>query len=169
MAIPDFQTLMLPVLQAAAATPITTAELVATMADRFHLTEEERNQLLPRGRQATIANRTHWALAYLTRAGLLNRVSRGNYVTSDKGRSVVASPPERITIPFLRQFPEFRTLRPDDPIPDGPASIVADPPVATEATSTPDEQITAAVAAIEADRRAEILQRLLDAPPAFFE
>lgn len=170
MAIPDFQTLMLPVLRTLLPGPQTTSSIVSAMADAFNLTEEERAQLLPSGRQATIANRTHWALAYLTRAGLLDRVARGTYVASQRGRTVAADPPERITISFLRQFPEFRTLRPDDAQgSNGYAALGEKSLVPPESAATPDELITAAVAAIEAERRSELLQRLLAAPPTFFE
>ncbi len=63
MAIPDFQTLMRPVLRRLAGQRQTTTELVAGMADEFRLTDDERLQLLPSGKQATIANRVHWALS----------------------------------------------------------------------------------------------------------
>lgn len=170
MPIPDFQSLMLPVLQALSATPKASGTLVTEMSDVFGLSEEERSQLLPSGRQATIANRTHWALAYLNRSGLIDRISRGTYVASVRGRQVLTSPPERITIGYLRQFPEFQTLRPNDFASSDAASSSAHASAPSpDETATPDEQITAAVAAIEAERRAEILQRLLGAPPKFFE
>jgi restriction system protein len=169
MPIPDFQKLMLPVLRACAHGPITTSALVSAMADEFGLTESERSHLLPSGRQPTIANRVHWALAYLNRSGLLDRVSRGTYAASEQGRSVLARPPERITVAFLRQFPEFRSLRPDDSYTAEPLARGDGVPASPESRATPDEQITAAVVAIEANLREDLLRRLLAAPPAFFE
>lgn len=161
---------MLPVLQALASAPKTTGALVSEMADLFRLSEEERNQLLPSGRQMAIANRTHWALSYLNRSGLIDRISRGTYIANERGRQVLMHPPERITIGFLRQFPEFKTLRPNDYPTEDEADPRASPADASiEQTATPDEQITTALAAIEAERRAELLQRLLAAPPRFFE
>ncbi|MFY8098712.1 MAG: winged helix-turn-helix domain-containing protein, partial [Allorhizobium sp.] len=65
MAIPDYQTLMLPVLRYVALGEIRTSDLVERIADQFTLSAEERSQLLPSGRQAIFANRIHWAVAYL--------------------------------------------------------------------------------------------------------
>lgn len=117
MAIPDFQTLMLPILRRLAESRVNTAQLIPEMADRFRLTAEERETLLPSGKQAAFGNRVHWALAYLTRSGLTAKPARATYEASDRGRSVLISPPARIDIPFLRQFPEFQSLRPDDRYP----------------------------------------------------
>lgn len=163
---------MLPVLSRLAAAQGTTTELISAMAEHFGLNESERAELLPSGRQPVIANRVHWALSYLGRAGLVDRVARGVYRVSDRGRSVLAQPPERITIPFLRQFPEFRSLRPDDSYPDdrilkGPNASYAGG--VADAERTPEERIGEAVAIIHADLREKLLQRVRAAEPAFFE
>jgi restriction system protein len=173
MAIPDFQTLMLPVLSRLAGQQSSTNELVAAMADHFGLTDGERVALLPSGRQAIIANRVHWALSYLGRAGLLDRVARGVYRASERGRSVLVQPPERITTAFLRQFPEFRSLRPNDSYPEaGSAATAASPAGDSEggdSERTPEERIGDAMAIIRADLREKLLQRVRAAEPAFFE
>jgi len=65
MSIPDFQSLMLPVLRRLSERCWATADLVRAMAEEHGLSEDESRTLLPSGRQTTIANRTHWALAYL--------------------------------------------------------------------------------------------------------
>ncbi len=75
MPIPDFQSLMLPVLRQLGLHRRTTTELVEAMAEEHRLAEEERRALLPSGRQTVIANRRHWALSYLNRAGLITRVA----------------------------------------------------------------------------------------------
>lgn len=169
MPIPDFQTLMLPVLRALAARPRAATELIEDMGEAFALSPAERAELLPSGRQAIIANRVHWALSYLGRAKLIDRVSRGVYRASERGLGVLEAPPDRIGIPFLRQFPEFRTLRPNDryeeaapPTPD-PVTNGAEP------GATPEERIENAIVLIRADLSEKLLLRLLEAPPAFFE
>lgn len=172
MPIPDFQTLMLPVLSRLAEGQNTTTGLIATMADHFGLSDTERVELLPSGRQPVIANRVHWALSYLGRAGLVDRVARGVYRASDRGRAVLAQPPERITIPFLRQFPEFRSLRPDDNYADNGravASVAGDTDGGSDVERTPEERIEEALAIIRADLREKLLQRVRAAEPAFFE
>ncbi len=164
MAIPDFQTLMLPVLKRVANGPVGTSVLVGAMANEFGLDEAERSQRLPSGRQLTIANRVHWAIAYLNKFGAVDRVARGTYVASDCGRRILKESPERITVAYLRQNP----CRPDVPVPLN-GDLATGPSVAGDSIGTPDEQITVALAAIEADRREDLLRRVLAAPPKFFE
>jgi restriction system protein len=65
--IPDFQTLMLPALQVAAAGEVRIGDAVESLATKFALTDEERSALLPSGRQTTFANRIHWAKTHLAR------------------------------------------------------------------------------------------------------
>lgn len=99
----------------------------------------------------------------------MDRVARGVYRASERGHSVLAEPLERIGIPFLRQFPEFRSLRPNDRY-DEPRTAATEMPVAVaEQEATPAERIEDAIALIRADLSEKVLQRLLDAPPAFFE
>jgi restriction system protein len=98
-------------------------------------------------------------------------VSRGVYEASDRGKGALAQAPERIDIPFLRQYPEFRSLRPDDRYADAaaPAAMTPTAQTAGESDATPEERIAGAVAFIEADLRQRLLQRVLDAEPSFFE
>lgn len=113
MAIPDFQTLMLPVLRVAAAKneEVKISDVVAKLAEDFALTSDELSQLLPSGKQTTFANRIHWAKSYLGKAGLIELTKRAHFLVTDRGRNVVASPPERIDIKYLNQFPGFQKFR----------------------------------------------------------
>lgn len=169
MAIPDFQTLMLPVLAQIGQVQAGTGQIVAAMANQFGLSEAEREQMLPSGRQLVIANRIHWALSYLGRAGLIDRVARGVYLASSAGRAVLANPPERIDIAFLRRYPAFRSLRPNDRDTDPNALLDTAQGGSGDAEATPEERIEAALAVIRADLRAKLLQRILNESPALFE
>src|SRR5690242_4283514 len=108
MAIPDYQSLMLPVLLQLAQRRSSTVALIPVIADAHGLTQAERSELLPSGRQTTFANRVHWALAYLNKAGLITRVSRGEYEASREGHVLVGDPPERITVAYLQRYPAFQ-------------------------------------------------------------
>lgn len=151
------------------------ADLVAHLADTFSLTTEERSMLLPSGRQSTIANRTHWALAYLHKAGLLARVGRGEYEVTESGRALLDAPPEKLTLGYLMQhYPGVRVFRgsagngataADEAIANAAAAV----PISTMPAQTPDDAITTAVGAIEAKLRDDLLARLLTASPDFFE
>jgi restriction system protein len=171
MAIPDFQTLMLPVLRRLAERRHKSRELVDAICDDFALTEEERLQMNPSGKQATIFNRIHWALTYLNSAHLITRVSRGVYEASERGHELLRQPPPRIDISFLKQYDEFRALRPNDRYSDTTDLPTANPTTQTDSnsTATPDERIFGAVADIEAELRERVLQRILECPPNFFE
>jgi len=102
--IPDYQTLMLPVLKAASDQEVKTKEVVETLAKQFNLTQEEREQMLPSGQQRTFDNRVHWAKSYLKQAGLLRYPKRGSFVITDEGKKVLDSGLDRIDTKYLRSF-----------------------------------------------------------------
>jgi len=110
--IPDFQTIMLPLLRltgdGAEHTLIATVQAVA---DEFHLTLEERAQPLPHAHQTVIYNRVAWASSYLRYAALLISTGRGRFRITQRGQNVLAAPPKRIDNTFLMQFPEFKVFR----------------------------------------------------------
>lgn len=172
--IPDFQTVMLPLLRAVAEGCHATRDLVPALAARFALSDTERAEMLGSGRQTRFANRVHWALTHLGKAGLLERTGRGAYQATADGLTLLATPPERITINLLAErYEAFRQFRggsesglvaAEQP---GLAAAVAAP--AAGPAATPEETIEAALGAIEARLRDEPLERLLAAPPAFFE
>ena len=140
------------------------------MAEEHRLAEEERRALLPSGRQTVMANRTHWALAYLNKAGLITRVARGQYEAAERGRDLLANPPERITIGYLQRFPEFAAFRSDgsggDSTARGSAVISASP---AAQSGTPEERLEAADRDLKAELHATLLGRLRDLSPLAFE
>ena len=89
MTIPDFQTLMLPVLRASADGEVRISDVVDRLADEFGLTPEERAQLLPSGKQTTFANRVHWAKSYLGKAGLVALTRRAHFQITDQVRQFI--------------------------------------------------------------------------------
>lgn len=167
MAIPDFQTLMLPVLAEAAKGEVRISDVVEGLAEQFGLAPEERSQLLPSGRQTTFANRVHWAKSYLGKAGLVELTRRAHFQITPRGREVLARPPERIDIKFLTLFPEFQSFRTAQDGADG-AEVVA-PANGATFNLTPDEVMRAAARQLEAALASELLQRVVSGTPAFFE
>ncbi|GJD41970.1 restriction endonuclease [Methylobacterium bullatum] len=168
MAIPDFQTLMLPVLREAAAGEVRIGDVVERLTDSFHLNPEERSHLLPSGRQTTFANRVHWAKSYLGKAGLVELTRRAHFRITARGREVLAQPPDRIDVKYLTRFPEFQSFRSAQ---DGPDEQVegAAGSNGTTADFTPDEIMRAAGRQLEATLASELLQRVMTGTPAFFE
>ncbi len=106
MAVPDFQSLMLPVL-CATAEETSSADLRSRVASELRLTDADLAEMLPSGRQTTFTNRTAWANVFLQRAGLIERLSRGVYRITDEGRKVLAERPERIDLRLLKRYPSY--------------------------------------------------------------
>ena len=164
MAIPDFQKLMLPVLRASAQGEVKISDVVESLGQLLNLTEEELSELLPSGKQTTFANRVNWAKSYLGKAGLVNLTRRGHFIISESGRAVLASEPPTINIKFLETFPSFKAFR-----------DVSDQPIIAASTGpslkdlTPDEIIRSAHSELDKSLSAEMLAKVVSAPPDFFE
>lgn len=160
---------MLPVLKHAANGEIRISELVPQLADDFGLTQDERDQTLPSSGQSVLYNRAQWAKTYLKQAGLLQPTKRAHFQISERGLQVLKSPPVRIDIPFLEQFPEFRAFRDrGKKADDNDTSIVVEV-AEVSPDSSPEDVLTAVHQQIEEAFIAELIDRLLVGTPAFFE
>ena len=107
MSIPDFQTLMLPLLQSLADGKVHEfRQAVELLSQQYELTELERAELLPSGRAPLFYNRLSWAKTHLKKAGLLEFPRRGAFQITDRGLQVLAQPPARIHMAWLQQFPD---------------------------------------------------------------
>src|SRR5450759_4290901 len=111
MSIPDYQSLMLPVLVACSKGEVRIGPVVEELADQLGLSEEERTELLPSGKQTVFSNRVQWAKSYLNKAQLLEITRRGYFQITPRGQEVLQSSPNRIDNRFLTQFEEFRQFR----------------------------------------------------------
>src|SRR5215510_5467489 len=111
MPIPDYQTLMLPILKLVANRELPNKTCVENIADQFSLSPEDRAQLLPSGKQTIIANRVHWAATYMVKAGLLDRPKRGTITATDRGRAILSQNLQKIDNKFLEQFQEFQDFQ----------------------------------------------------------
>lgn len=170
MAIPDYQTLMLPVLKRAAQGETRVPEVEEKIAAEFNLTSEEQNQMLPSGRQKILHNRIHWAKTYMLKAGLIVSPRRGWFKASEAGLALLAKNPRRIDVKVLEQYPGFKDFRGDHgdetaAKTDGLAAVA--PPLAPAAT--PEEQIESIQLAAQTALRIDLLQRILQNSAAFFE
>lgn len=163
--VPDYQSLMLPVLRAAADGEQRIGAVAQRLAHDLGLSEEARMALLASGRQTIFANRVHWAKTYLAKAGLVEATRRGHFRLTSRGMDVLASNPERIDNRFLSRFEEFRqfTNRTND------VDAAVSPAIDDPASQTPDEIMRAAHRRIEAALAEDLLERVRSAPPDFFE
>ena len=165
MSIPDYQTLLLPVLEIASKGETSVPLAEAEIAAKFSLSDQEREQMLPSGKQRVLHNRIHWAKFYLTKAGLLESPKRGRFVITGAGQAVLASPPPKLDTQYLLTIPAFEEFYHAD---EDDTSVSP----ATEAkpsTATPEEVVEAAYNAVRAALRAELMDRILQNSPGFFE
>ena len=164
MAIPDFQSLMLPVLRACADGEVKISDVVSSLGVSLQLSDQDLSELLPSGKQTTFANRVNWAKSYLGKAGLVTLTRRGYFQISEKGREVLKKSPPAINTKFLEAVAGFRMYQPNT---DNTKSESHKPTEVDELT--PDERIRSARDELEATLAGELLEKILAAPPAFFE
>lgn len=170
MSIPDFQSLMLPVLEACAAGPLKSAELRHDLASTLGLTSAELEERLPSGRQAIFHNRVAWALSHLKMAGLLDRVGRGTYQLAEEGRRALSEKPARIDLKFLERYPQYLERRQGTVASEGaPLIIPGTSALPSAPLPTPDELIATSYAALLSALQDEVLARLRAVSPADFE
>ena len=166
MSIPDFQSLMLPILRLAAdGEEHSIRESEAKLAAEFSLSDEEKSRPLASGSQAIFYNRISWAKVYLQQAGLIISPRRGCFQITERGQHVLAKKPERINIKFLEAFPEFvesRSSRKD-----------RDKPVERDFENTdretPEEKLEDAYQRIRAGLASELLAHVKSGTAQFFE
>jgi restriction system protein len=170
LGVPDYQSFMRPLLAFGAdGHEKNINDAMDAVAEQFHLTDEDREQLVPSGKKTILANRIHWARTYLDKAGALKRTRRSHFVITQRGVDLLRDNPERIDNRVLKQFPEFlefQAPRVDRPVDD---SAPVSENVAELSSATPEETIQEAEEAIAASLRAQLLDRIRELSPAFFE
>ena len=168
MAVPDYQTLMAPVLHAladGAEQPI--SQLRGIIAKQIGLTDEDLKATLPSGSRLFV-NRLHWTITYLYQAGLVRRPRRAVIQITSRGQAVLAEHPDRVDNSILLQFKEFTEFQNRARGDASPAQAGAHEP-AVAAETTPVETIAKAVAEANSAVAAEVLERVREREPAFLE
>jgi restriction system protein len=171
MAIPDFQSFMLPLLRPAAHGPIRTTEAIARLSDEFSLTETERGELLASGKQTRVANRVYWGFVHLTKADLLKREARGLYAVSEEGRKALAENPAKIDLSFLparsAKYRQFRMAGATETEEGAVPAILPATDIVEQ--DTPEERIDAAFTELNNDLQSDLYERVLTMGDSDFE
>lgn len=169
MAIPDYQTLMLPLLRLSNdGKDHSIRELINPLAGEFRLTEEDLKALNPSGTAKTFYNRVAWAQQYLKQAGLVEPVRRGLFRITSRGQEVLKKGPQRIDVTFLlqfKEFSEFRQRRHPDNSSEPPTKLFT----ASNQQQDPEELVETAFKTFRQELEAEILQTLKSCSPGLFE
>jgi Restriction endonuclease len=165
MPIPDYQTLMLPLLRCFAdGKEHSIQDLVNTLAREFSLSPEELRELLPSGKQTVFYSRVGWAKTYLAKAKLIDKVRRSHYVITSRGREVLNENPPEIKNEFLAQFPEFTKFRRRE----AQKEAQSEKEIYRE-EKTPEEVLEEAYAELRENLAQELLDIVRQSTPAFFE
>jgi restriction system protein len=170
MAVPDYQSVMLPLLKFAAqkGTETSTSEAVEALAKGLRLNEDDLKEMLPSGIQSTFVNRVGWASTYMKKAGLLEATRRGFYQVTERGMDLLNTQPKTINVKLLNQYPEFIKFKQlkgtrrgeKDPDLKGASDF---------STATPSEALEAAYENLRDELADELLAKLKKISPAFFE
>jgi len=165
--IPDYQTLMLPLLKLVSdGKEYKNRDIIEHLATEFDVTNDERKELLASGSQAIFDNRVGWAKTYLKKAGLLVSPKRATFIISDIGIQTLSKNPQRIDAKYLRQFPaflEFQNASPNDNELEEETSTIE------IHEQTPEENLDKAYQRIRKSLASELLNRVIELSPAFFE
>ena len=138
---------------------------MSLLASNFRLTDEELQELLPSGKQATFVNRVGWAATYLKKAGLLESTKRGYVKLTERGANVLAQSPAAINVRYLKQFPEFIEFQAARSEQENGARTDSD---ATDSL-TPEESLEIEYQKIRENLATQLLDRIKQSSPNFFE
>ena len=165
MSIPDYQSLMLPLLrQTSDGQEHSFRDIVDALATGHKLTDAEQRELLPSGGQFVFANRVGWARTYMKKAGLLSAPKRGTVKITDRGLQVLRQNPNRVDNKVLRQFPEFLEFQ---SLKSEGTKEVREAPVTEQLD--PQENIEAGYLRIRKQLADDLLTRIKECSPDFFE
>lgn len=164
MAVPDFQTLMFPMLKLIGQRgPINVRDVKESLANELGLSDADRQEMLSSGVQPKFDNRIGWARTHLKYAGLIEYPSRGVYCITERGNTVLKSGITKIDNTYLNQFPGFAEFR------KGRGEKEQTVELNPERTETPEELLESSHATLRSNLAAELLQALKSSTPSFFE
>ena len=166
MAVPKFHDFFSSVLKLSASGTVRMKQAAQTIADEFDLSEEERQEMLPSGRRTRVLDRTSWAVTYLFHAGLLKRPQKGYFTITEEGKKALSEKPENIDLKYLEQFPKFQEFQKRKRPKPSNQSETSEEHVDSE---TPEERIDSAHEDIRKSLEGEVLERILNESPEFFE
>ncbi|WP_026686845.1 restriction endonuclease [Azovibrio restrictus] len=176
MSIPDYQTLMLPLLRLAAdGSEHRFRDAVEQLAAEFQLSDQERATMLPSGTAPMFDNRVGWAKTYLKQAGLIDTTRRGYFRITLRGTELLGTNPDLIDASTLENYEEFRAFRSRRSEekgglqPDLPTTLAPLSPASTVPEATPEELFSQAYQRLRSNLEAEVLEQVKAATPAFFE
>ena len=169
MAIPDYQTFMLPVLRYVGDRPkesVVIRDLFGVLAKEFSLSDDDLREMLPSGATTTFGSRVSWACTYMKKAGLLSAPKRGFISITPRGLEALAKKPPAINAAFLKQYPEFRAFQTKGKTADQESDATTQE---LSLGKTPHEAIESGYQKLRAQLADDLLETVKSCSPAFFE
>ncbi|MCL2719123.1 MAG: restriction endonuclease [Lachnospiraceae bacterium] len=167
MAIPTYQEVMLPILELVAdGNTYSLKDCIKHIENVFHLTDEEKQERIPSGKQRTIYNRVTWAITHTKKAGLLeSREKRGFFGITESGKRLLSKNPKSINVKLLREYASYRDfIQYENRSADMPLTDVIE-----NAENTPEEIIGSLSAQLDLQLADELLEAICSNTPVFFE
>ena len=170
MAVPDYQSLMLPLLRYAGklSEEISTANAIDALAKEFNLTPDDLAEMLPSGSQSTFVNRVGWATTYMKKADLLKSTRRGFFQITQQGKELLSANPSKININLLQQYPQFQEFQNLRGTRSGTPVIQNDTGLQISG-ETPSEALENAYENLRTELAGELLGKLKNVDPTHFE
>src|SRR6266704_409663 len=172
MPVPDFQSLMLPLLKIAGdGNEHTTSEVLESLAQQFGLGEGYRDEMLSSGKQRKFDNRVNWTKTYLQKALLLSSTGRSRFRITERGITILKNNPLTINIKFLNQFPEFLAFHTATNDKEGKTNGTpsASQEIVEKTSQTPQEILEISYQSLRQTLAEELLERIKNNSPKFFE
>jgi len=164
MAIPDFQSIMRPMLEHLADGEVhTNRETNEYLAEYFQLSEEELSEILPSGYARLFDNRIGWAKTHLKGAGLIEAPARAKYRITQRGLDALSQTKQPINLAYLKQFDEYREFQ------SGSKNEKAKEPETSTDDLTPLEHIEFGYQKVRQELELELIEKVKAGSPAFFE
>lgn len=165
MGVPDFQTIMLPLLQIAAdGKEHSIQKATSQLASHFDLSQAEVNQLLPSGQQTVFYNRVGWARTYLKKSRLIETHKRSFFRITERGRRALEGNPVKIDMKFLQQYEEYREFKALRG-----TRVSAHEKAVEDVGRTPEEVLEDAYQVIRDSLAQDLLSQVATGSPAFLE
>ncbi len=167
MAVPDFQTIMLPLIQMMSdGQEYSLTQMIDYLGKKFNLSEKDITERIPSGRQTKFYNRVAWATTHLKKAIVIENTKRGVFRITQRGSDLLAENLAKIDLSVLRKYPEFVEFRNQNRL-NEPKTITVEP--ALESSKTPDELLYESYRTIREALAGEILEKIMSCSSDFFE
>jgi restriction system protein len=167
MTLPTYENCLRPILEMSATADISRRTVLEPVSDLFELTPEERSKTIPSGHSTVMQSRTGWAMTFLTKGGLIEKVSRGQYRITERGREFLIKYPQQITHKDLRAIPGWeQAWGMDKKAPRNAGEHEAD---SSESTASPIELVESGIQSLRSELAVDVLKNILAQSPTFFE